>query len=339
MRGWMLIGGFVGGLLACSASTGFACMEDSECTLSGEPGVCAGGNCAYPSETCESGYVYPDGAPGNLAGMCADVEGDTGSDPDTDTGPSESTGPGESSDGTTIALDDGTTSSDDTTTSVTTVASSGGMESESGEGSSSGGCDGVDVYLEPLEDAFMSDTCPMMACEIHNFGATDLYPVGETDMGERSVMAIRFDTGPIMELMLGQLQTAELELYYELDNNEVNGTYVVGALSSEYPWVEGDQSGSPANDGESCWDAAQYPDLPWPPGGPTGAVAEELGQIELADMIGQKTIVIPLDVTSLTSQFLNGAESVLLYGSVDNLDLYVASRESGQPPRLHLIGC
>lgn len=338
----MLVGGFVAGALACSASSSFACMEDTECTLSGEPGVCAAGNCAYPSDTCESGYVYPDGAPGNLAGMCADVEGGTGSvDTGTDTGPSESTGSStDSTGGTTVALDDGTTSSDDTTTTSgsTSVGSSSGVESTSDGASSSGGCNSIDLYLEPVEDAFMADGCPMGGCALFNYGATSQHPIGDTEQGEQYVMALRFDATELLESGIVALESAELELGFALDDNEAAGILRVGTIDPQYQWVEGVQSGMTAADGESCWEAAQFGVQEWPLGGPPDAVVTEVGAFDLGDL-GGVTIVTPLDAEALTAEVVTGADSLLVYGPVGSGTLYLSSRESGSPPRLHLIGC
>ncbi len=62
---------------------GFACADDEQCTLAGEPGRClAEGRCAYPNDECPSGLAYPQGAPAGLAGECVPVEaaGTGGSD-------------------------------------------------------------------------------------------------------------------------------------------------------------------------------------------------------------------------------------------------------------------
>lgn len=344
MRGWMLVGGFVAGALACSASSTFACMEDSECTLSGMPGVCAAGNCAYPSETCESGYVYPDGAPGNLPGMCADVEGDTGS-VDMGTGPAESTGPSnDSTGGSTVALDDGattsSTTSDETTTSVgTSVGSSDGTGSEAGEASSSGGCSSIELELEPVADAFMTDVCAMMmGCELFNYGATPEHPVGDTGL-QQSVMAIRFDTAELLEVGLSEVQSVELRLFYGLDDSDVSGTLRVGVLSPEYQWVEGAQVGMPAADGESCWASAQYQFVDWPAGGPPAAVVADVGEFDLENELGADMIATPLSASKLTEEVISGGDSLLVYGPIESGSLFVFSRESGFSPVLHLIGC
>lgn len=344
MWGRMLLGGVVGGLLACSTSSGFACMEDSECTLSGIPGVCAGGNCAYPSQTCESGYVYPDGAPGKLAGMCADVEGDTGSEPATDTGPAESTGPSNDSiGGSTVALDDGattsSTTSDETTTSVgTSVGSSDGTESESGEASSSGGCNSIELDLEPVADAFMTDGCAMLGCDIFNYGATQEHPIGDTGF-QQSVIALRFDTAVLLEVGLSEVQSVELRLFYELDDDNVSGTLRVGVLNPEYQWVEGSQAGTPAVDGESCWASAQFPLVDWPAGGPPAAVVAEVGEFDLENELGPDTIATPLSASKLTEEVISGGDSLLVYGQIESGTLFVLSRESAFPPVLHVIGC
>ena len=63
------------GLVHACSDEGFACDEDEQCTLAGEPGRCVeGGRCAYPNAQCSSGLAYPQGAPHGLAGEC--VPGD-----------------------------------------------------------------------------------------------------------------------------------------------------------------------------------------------------------------------------------------------------------------------
>lgn len=59
------------GLAQACGEQGFACTDDEQCTLAGEPGRCVtGGRCAYPEPSCPSGLSYPQGAPAGLAGEC-----------------------------------------------------------------------------------------------------------------------------------------------------------------------------------------------------------------------------------------------------------------------------
>ena len=341
MRVWMLAGGFALGVLACSASSGFACTEDSECSLSGEPGVCSGGNCAYPSDECDSGYAFPDGAPGSLAGTCADVDvvpGSTGQD----TGPGLSSGPGvdtgDSTGGTTVALDDGTTTSDDTTSSPMGT-SLGSSDGETTDGSSSGGCNSVELFVDPIADAFMTEGCAMMGCVLLNNGAADQHPIGLGDNDDQSVMAIRFDTKELIDSGISEVQSAELELSFELDDNNIAGTIRVSVLTPEVAWVEGSQIGSLAELGESCWAWAQFQLVEWPEGDPLSAIVADVGQLDVDGPPEGKALAIPLDPAELTGQVLSGANSLLVYGDISPDAMFVFSRESGLGPRLHLTGC
>ena len=336
MRGLLVLGGFALGLLACSAGSSFACSEDSQCSLTGAPGMCVAGNCAYPSDACESGYAYPDGAPGNLGGMCADVEDPgTGSSSgsDVDTGPSASTGTSDattSTGGTTVALD-GTATGDDTTTS-----SSGDTSGTGESSSSSGSCVGFEVFLEPQADTFMADDCPMAGCNLFNYGSTSQHEVGSAASGERYVMAMRFDIGEIIAKMPSMFVSAELELFSEVDGQH-GGTLEVSMLGDEPAWIEGMQSGDPAEMGESCWDFAQFDKVPWPGDGPPSAAVAELGEVEVEDFGPGDPIVIPLDATVLMEELMGGADSLLIHGQVQGVDLY--SRESMTPPQLRVVAC
>lgn len=74
MRWRLVVGLCLGlclGLAQACGSEGFACDDDEQCTLAGEPGRCVeGGRCAYPNPQCPSGLAYPQGAPEGLAGEC-----------------------------------------------------------------------------------------------------------------------------------------------------------------------------------------------------------------------------------------------------------------------------
>ena len=68
---WHLAAGLGLGLAHACGHEGFACDDDEQCTLAGEPGRCVeGGRCAYPNPQCPSGFAYPQGAPAGLAGEC-----------------------------------------------------------------------------------------------------------------------------------------------------------------------------------------------------------------------------------------------------------------------------
>lgn len=56
---------------ACQPAEAFECRKAADCTLAGQQGICAPtGRCAYPSDSCASGYAYPEGAGPSLAGVC-----------------------------------------------------------------------------------------------------------------------------------------------------------------------------------------------------------------------------------------------------------------------------
>ncbi|MEM6992479.1 MAG: hypothetical protein AAF721_18340 [Myxococcota bacterium] len=98
----------------CNAPT-FACAEDSQCVLSGTPGVCqSDGRCSYPDAECPSGYRYPvlhggecvpgDGNAGTMSGT-ADGDGpDAGDDTPTPTSGAGASGDGDSGES---GIDDG----------------------------------------------------------------------------------------------------------------------------------------------------------------------------------------------------------------------------------------
>ena len=106
----LLVGALVAYETACGDTAAFACQSDTDCVLSGLPGVCDGnGRCAYPDADCPSGFSYPVATPG-LAGECVPGGAATGS---SDGGGSGHWGSGNDA-GTTLMLD-GTGASDTTT--------------------------------------------------------------------------------------------------------------------------------------------------------------------------------------------------------------------------------
>ncbi len=67
-RSSLLVIALLGG---CQPAKAFECTKDADCTLGGQQGICAPtGRCAYPSDSCASGYAYPQGAGPSLAGVC-----------------------------------------------------------------------------------------------------------------------------------------------------------------------------------------------------------------------------------------------------------------------------
>jgi hypothetical protein len=59
-------------LLGCGRPVPFACQEDAQCRLDGEPGICTEhGHCAYADSACASGWRYPIGVGPALGGSCA----------------------------------------------------------------------------------------------------------------------------------------------------------------------------------------------------------------------------------------------------------------------------
>jgi hypothetical protein len=81
----------LGPAAGCGAAAGFACAGDQECSLAGVAGVCveSTSQCAYPDTRCAAGLSYPAGAGAELAGVCVDDDGLTGSS----TGAGPTTGP------------------------------------------------------------------------------------------------------------------------------------------------------------------------------------------------------------------------------------------------------
>ena len=338
----VLLGGFAVGVLACSVASAFTCTDDSECSLSGQAGVCVSGNCAYPSDDCASGYVFPAGA-GPLAGMCADADGGTGSSgPSGQTGSGGADGEGSSSDdgtttgssgGATVALDEGSTTVDDPTTGGTSFDSSD--SSEETTGSETQGCNTVELVFEPIADAFMDTDC--LGCELWNYGATAQARISSEEQPEHA-MALRFDVNELLGQLPPTIMSADLELAYETDDF-LSGTLTVHSISSEYPWVEGLQDGALAQAGESCWAFAQTQDVPWPNQDPTEAVNAELGSLDLDGIDPDGVLVVPLDVMLLSNEILNGADSILITALSPDSEFDLLSRESGQPPRVRITGC
>ncbi len=61
---------------ACRPEPQFMCDDDDVCVLDGTQGVCTDvGHCAYPDATCPDGYRFATGAPADIAGQCARVDG------------------------------------------------------------------------------------------------------------------------------------------------------------------------------------------------------------------------------------------------------------------------
>ncbi|MEM6989860.1 MAG: hypothetical protein AAF721_05170 [Myxococcota bacterium] len=72
------LGAFALVLLACRAEPQFSCDDDVVCVLDDEQGVCTDvGHCAYPDSQCPDGFRFPVGAPSDIAGQCARVDGAT----------------------------------------------------------------------------------------------------------------------------------------------------------------------------------------------------------------------------------------------------------------------
>lgn len=176
-------------LSACGGAEAFACMQDAECVLGGDPGVCVDGRCAYPDPTCPSGYRHP----ASLGGMCAPGVGPGGTDSDASTGtastsassPTGATGDGSETSGSTQSVastsdaDTGVTSSGPTSTTMATsdasTTTTGGPPSDCGEQS----CSKCAMCVrEPGGDCFAQtqvcasiDGCPaavscMIACSV-----------------------------------------------------------------------------------------------------------------------------------------------------------------------------
>jgi hypothetical protein len=144
----------------CNASA-FACADDGDCQLGGEPGVCVVGNCAYPDPACPSGYRYPAGLGNGLAGECVSPDDVGGSDTEMDGSTSAATGttaPASSSDAT--AVDASSSSTGEEVVDTTSVVESTGFM---GSSSSSTGDKG-DSTTGSETTASVSITDPGMEC-------------------------------------------------------------------------------------------------------------------------------------------------------------------------------
>lgn len=337
----------LGFALSCSAPAAFACEGDEGCSLNGQPGACVNGNCAYPSDGCASGWAFPAGAPGGLAGACADVELGT-----TTAGSSEP--PSLSSESSTGAVqaDSSTDSSTDSTTQFldgTTgstgmpAASSGGGDSSSTatgapmtSGGSTGGCNSIVVDVQALADTFAAEGCKAFECFEYNYGSSELEAVGWPPQGGQWVMLVTFDLDSVASEQFMALTAVNLLLH--VDDLDDGFNLNVSSLSSAYDWAEGMGEGEPAQDGESCWAFAQHPDAAWPVAGPPAAAAALLGEAAETELMGD-ALEIPLDAMTWLSEIQTGNVSMILWMSQGDGGVDVFSRESMLPPVLQIIGC
>jgi hypothetical protein len=142
------------GLAHACADGGFACNDDEQCSLAGQPGQCvAGGHCAYPNEQCPSGLAYPQGAPDGLAGECV---------------PGDAIGSGTGDE----ASSSGATGEDGATTMRDTEPG----DASDGAGSSSGGGPVCEDAHEPNDDEASASPIPFgreQACHATWDGALD----------------------------------------------------------------------------------------------------------------------------------------------------------------------
>jgi len=129
---WMLAG-LVLGVIACATPPEFACVGNSDCFLASIPGICTqGGHCAYPDDTCPSGFSFPVHTPG-MGNAC--VPGDSATsgsgdddDDDDDDDAAEATGSSDDAESTTGGDDESGGSgegSDSGNTSPMTSATAG----------------------------------------------------------------------------------------------------------------------------------------------------------------------------------------------------------------------
>ena len=68
---------------ACSSSESFSCQSDAVCLLVEIEGLCVQGDCAYPDDTCMSGYRFAMGAK-MMADECVDPAAIPGGGTDSD---------------------------------------------------------------------------------------------------------------------------------------------------------------------------------------------------------------------------------------------------------------
>ncbi len=166
---WLAAGAIAGYAGACGDVSAFACQGDADCVLTGTPGVCEAGNCAYPDDDCPSGFAYPVATPG-VGGQCvagSGATGDTGDDPEPGT---VDGGAGTGDGGGTAAVDgsgvdDGTTSTTAMTVGVTssetaTVTSDSGTD----DGAEVGSADTAPMCSDDVGDSPLNGS-PVGGCE------------------------------------------------------------------------------------------------------------------------------------------------------------------------------
>jgi hypothetical protein len=189
---WRLVAGLgLGlclGLAQACGSEGFACDDDEQCTLAGEPGHCVeGGRCAYPNPQCPSGLAYPQGAPEGLAGECV---------------PSDALGSGT-----------GDESTATTGASGSSEGSSSGSEAAESESSSESSSETSAVACndphEPNDDATQASAIPFgatQACQANWDAAladpldADWFVLDASDGACATITELTFVTDPPLEL-------------------------------------------------------------------------------------------------------------------------------------------
>lgn len=302
---------------ACGKTEPYACQANAECTLLGVQGTCTPDlHCAYPDTDCESGYRYPAGVVGDLAGKCAEglpAAGTTGASTPSDT--AESSG----------AID---------TTGFFTGSSSSSGFGDDTTSSESSDCDVV-LQLEIIADTFfLSDgTCSQVPCAEINFGASPQRDLATSDTSE-SAFVMRIAN---LDQLFALRTVDNVELFISLTSEGV-GTILTSGLDPVYPWVEGVGVGVPALDGEATWASWGHNVGLWPDGGPPAAQLVEFDEYLLGR--GRRDVAIDLDVADFMSFVELGGDSLLLQLVGNEGGPVVAdAREGRAPPQIVVSGC
>ncbi|MBL4683309.1 MAG: hypothetical protein JKY37_01875 [Nannocystaceae bacterium] len=306
---------------ACAKTEPYACQANAECTLLGVQGTCTPDlHCAYPDTDCESGYRYPAGVVGGLAGECAQglpAAGATGGSTPADT----------------VASSGAIDTTDTTGLPAGSSSSSGfGDDSTSSEFSD---CDVV-LELEIIADTFLlsGGTCTQGPCSGINFGASPQRDLAVSDPSESAFVMRVADLDAVLALRT----VDSVELFISL-TSEGGGTILTSGLDPAFPWVEGVGMGEAALDGEATWASWGHNVGLWPNGGPPEARLVEFDGHLLRRGLGD--VAIDLDVASLMSLVEVGGDSLLLQ-LVENeagVPVIAEAREGRTPPQIIVLGC
>lgn len=314
----------------CSTPAAFSCEQDTQCLLAGQPGVChVNGHCAYPDSECASGYRHPEGAPSGLAGQCAQS-----GQPATTGGSAASSGgvaEGET------AADIGSTSDGAQSSTASSGTVSTGTDDDGASQGSSGelvippcGEDTLIIDLPTVADSFFSNRTEQCnpACDQLNFGATEQHAVGADALGE-SLMAARLDLLPLQGITV-EIVGVRVQVWIDAARTLPSAATLRVMPLAPLAWVEGGGKEEQASRGESTWEFASVPDLPWGETGPPEAInGPELASTSDIATNGPAELSLDVDQDALKEWLAAESDSVLVRASNAPYDtLRVLSRES-----------